>query len=162
MIAAPVDFGGHRMAAVMPLSGLGKAALILRRSDAWGRSAMARRERWEHPSFRTVWIIALEDLLLAKLERSEELRAHWLGRGQAGRAGRGRRRHDPHHHHARIRHARQRDGPDRAGAGGRTVRTAYTRNATNDVTKMELADGTSSEVVTDLIYDLSVLILCES
>ncbi len=59
------------MAAVMPLSGLGKAALILRRSDAWGRSAMARRERWEHPSFRTVWIIALEELLLAKLERSE-------------------------------------------------------------------------------------------
>lgn len=71
VIADPVDFGGHWMAAVMPLSGLGKADLILRRTDAWGRSAMARRERWDHPGFGTVWIISLEDLLIAKLEWSE-------------------------------------------------------------------------------------------
>ncbi len=71
VIAEPVDFGGHWMACVMPLSGLGKADLILRRSDAWGRSAMERRERWQHPGFGMVWIITLEDLLIAKLEWSE-------------------------------------------------------------------------------------------
>ena len=51
-------------------SGLGKADLILDRDDAWARSAMARREAWDHPRLGRVWVLSLEDLILAKLESS--------------------------------------------------------------------------------------------
>lgn len=32
---------------------------------------MARRARWDHPSWGPVWVSSLEDLVLAKLGRSE-------------------------------------------------------------------------------------------
>lgn len=59
------------MASVVSMGGFGKADFILGRDDAWSRSAMARRERWEHPSLGPTWVISLEDLILAKLEWSQ-------------------------------------------------------------------------------------------
>jgi hypothetical protein len=67
----PIGAGGRAFASVVAQSGLGKADLILGRDDAWGRSAMARRQSWDHPRLGTVWVLALEDLILAKLEWSE-------------------------------------------------------------------------------------------
>jgi hypothetical protein len=71
LVNPPIDFGGHLMASVMPLSALGKADLILSRDDAWSRSAMDRRQPWSHPLHGNVWVISLEDLILAKLAWSE-------------------------------------------------------------------------------------------
>lgn len=45
----PIQAGGRAMASVVAMSGLGKADLILSRKDAWSRSAMDRREAWDHP-----------------------------------------------------------------------------------------------------------------
>jgi hypothetical protein len=66
-----LKFQGRVLASVVAQSGLGKADFILDRNDRWGRSALARRQRWEHPRLGPVWVLALEDLILAKLEWSE-------------------------------------------------------------------------------------------
>jgi hypothetical protein len=71
LIAEPVDFGGHVIASLISKTTLDKVDLILDRTDAWARSAMARRQRFEHPRHGPVWIASLEDLILAKLEWSE-------------------------------------------------------------------------------------------
>lgn len=71
LVNPPIDFGGHLLASIMPLSALGKADLILGRHDSWSKSAMARRQSWQHPSYGTIWVISLEDLILAKLAWSE-------------------------------------------------------------------------------------------
>ena len=70
VVNQPLDVGGHRMASLIALSALGKADLILDRRDAWARSAMERRQRWDHPEYGPLWVASVEDLLLAKLERS--------------------------------------------------------------------------------------------
>jgi hypothetical protein len=67
LINPPIDFDGHLMASVMPLSALGKADLILAPGDPWSASAMHRRGRWDHPAYGSIWVISLEDLILAKL-----------------------------------------------------------------------------------------------
>ena len=59
------------MASLIARSALGKADLILGRSDPWSRAALDRRERWEHPLYGPLWVTSLEDLLLAKLEWSQ-------------------------------------------------------------------------------------------
>jgi hypothetical protein len=66
----PVVAGGRAVASVVAQTGLGKADLILGRSDAWSRSAFARRQSWQHPRLGTVWVLSVEDLVLAKLEWS--------------------------------------------------------------------------------------------
>ena len=66
----PVVAAGRAMASVVAQTGLGKADLILGRDDAWARSAFARRQAWQHPRLGNVWVLALEDLVLAKLEWS--------------------------------------------------------------------------------------------
>ena len=71
LVNPPVDFSGHVMASVIPLSALGKADLILDRRDPWSRSAMERRRPWQHPLYGNIWVISLEDLILAKLAWSE-------------------------------------------------------------------------------------------
>ncbi|MEO6295391.1 MAG: hypothetical protein ABIP26_06125 [Candidatus Limnocylindria bacterium] len=68
---APIGSGDRKIASVVAQTGLGKADLILGRRDAWARSAMARRETWDHPRLGDVWALSLEDLILAKLEWSE-------------------------------------------------------------------------------------------
>lgn len=70
VVNPPIGHGPARYASVVAVSGLGKADLILGRTDAWSRSAMERRLRWDHPRLGSVWVLSLEDLLLAKLEWS--------------------------------------------------------------------------------------------
>jgi hypothetical protein len=70
VVNEPINAQGRAMASVVAQSGLGKADLILDRDDAFGRSAMARREAWDHPRLGKVWVLSLEDLILAKLEWS--------------------------------------------------------------------------------------------
>jgi len=70
VVNEPIVAEGRAMASVVAQSGLGKADLILDRDDAWARSAMARREAWDHPRLGRVWVLSLEDLILAKLEWS--------------------------------------------------------------------------------------------
>jgi hypothetical protein len=66
----PIQAEGRAMASVVAMSGLGKADLILSRKDPWSRSAMDRRQAWDHPILGHVWVLALEDLILAKLDWS--------------------------------------------------------------------------------------------
>ena len=70
VVNRPIGDGPARYASVVAISGLGKADLILGRRDAWARSAMDRRRAWDHPRLGHVWVLSLEDLLLAKLEWS--------------------------------------------------------------------------------------------
>jgi hypothetical protein len=70
LVNEPISFGGRWMASLISTSTLGKVDLILGRDDAWGRAAMGRRERWDHPIYVPVWVTTLEDLILAKLDRS--------------------------------------------------------------------------------------------
>lgn len=70
VVNEPIAAQGRVMASVVAQSGLGKADLILGRDDAWARSAMGRRETWDHPRLGRVWVLSLEDLILAKLEWS--------------------------------------------------------------------------------------------
>lgn len=70
VVKLPIGSGDTKVASVVAQSGLGKADLIIGRRDPWARSAMARREAWDHPHLGTVWVISLEDLILAKLEWS--------------------------------------------------------------------------------------------
>ncbi|MEJ7753424.1 MAG: hypothetical protein WKF46_10820 [Candidatus Limnocylindrales bacterium] len=44
---------------------------FLRVPGPWAVEAMARRRTAEHPTFGTVWVAAIEDLILAKLMWSE-------------------------------------------------------------------------------------------
>lgn len=71
LIEEPVDYGGHVMASLISIAEVGKVDLILERATAWSRSAMARRQRWEHPALGQVWVLTLEDLVIAKLAWSE-------------------------------------------------------------------------------------------
>ena len=66
----PLRFERRMMAALIDRTGGGKVDLIVRDSDDWGRSAMARRRGWDDPALGPVWISSLEDLILAKLEWS--------------------------------------------------------------------------------------------
>lgn len=67
----PIPYPRQSLASLVSQSGYGKVDLILGRTDAWGRAAHARRERWSHPRFGEVWVSSLEDLVLAKLEWSQ-------------------------------------------------------------------------------------------
>lgn len=69
--AEPLRIGKRQMASLVERSGGGKVDLIVRDPDPWGREAMARRARWEHPTWGPIWVSSLEDLLIAKLEWSE-------------------------------------------------------------------------------------------
>lgn len=71
LVNEPLDFGAFSLASLVAKSALGKADLILDRRDAWSRSAMDRRVRWDHPLYGPLWVISLEDLVLAKLEWSK-------------------------------------------------------------------------------------------
>lgn len=70
VVNPPIGEGPAKYASLVALTGLGKADLILGRTDAWARSALQRRQRWDHPRLGSVWVLSLEDLLLAKLEWS--------------------------------------------------------------------------------------------
>ncbi|MGH2456662.1 MAG: hypothetical protein ACRDHD_10455 [Candidatus Limnocylindria bacterium] len=71
VVNEPMAARGRILASVVSMQGLGKADFMIGRSDAWSRSALARRERWDHPALGPTWVLSLEDLILAKLEWSE-------------------------------------------------------------------------------------------
>jgi hypothetical protein len=58
---------GHGYGSVIHRTEVRKADLVMRRDDAWGRSAFERRRRLEDPILGKAWFISPEDLLLAKL-----------------------------------------------------------------------------------------------
>jgi hypothetical protein len=49
-----------------------KADLMMRRDDAWGRSAFERRRLVDDPTLGSAWFISPEDLVLAKLSWSDQ------------------------------------------------------------------------------------------
>ncbi len=71
LVNDPIDLGGRWMGGLIHRTDLVRVDLMFGRSDQWARSAMARRERLDHPSLGPIWIISVEDLVLAKLEWSE-------------------------------------------------------------------------------------------
>jgi hypothetical protein len=70
-VARPIRTPGRWLASLISLEGWGKVDVVLRDDDPWGRAALERRRRFEHPAYGPVWLSSPEDLLLAKLEWSE-------------------------------------------------------------------------------------------
>ena len=71
LVNDPIDLGGRWIGGLIHRNEIARADLLFGRDDAWSRSAMSRRRRWRDPSLGPVWMIAPEDLVLAKLEWSE-------------------------------------------------------------------------------------------
>jgi hypothetical protein len=71
LVNDPIDLGGRWMGGLIHRTELARIDLMFGRSDSWARSAMARRQRLEHPTLGTIWVISVEDLVVAKLEWSE-------------------------------------------------------------------------------------------
>jgi hypothetical protein len=71
LVNDPIDLGGRWFGGLIHRHEIARADLLFGRDDAWARSAMSRRRRWSDPTLGPVWVIAPEDLVLAKLEWSE-------------------------------------------------------------------------------------------
>ena len=70
LVNEPLSIGGRWMASLISSSTLGKVDLFVGRDDPWARAAMDRRQHWDHPAYGPIWVVTLEDLILAKLEWS--------------------------------------------------------------------------------------------
>lgn len=70
-VAEPIDYGSFAMASVIDRETAEKVDLILRRPGAFETSVMERRREVDVPGLGTVWVAAVEDLVLAKLVWSE-------------------------------------------------------------------------------------------
>lgn len=66
-----IVIGGRSIGGVIHRTEIARADLIFGRFDRWARSALDRRQRFEHPTLGLTWIISPEDLILAKLEWSD-------------------------------------------------------------------------------------------
>lgn len=66
-----IDRDGGWIGGLIHRQELVRVDLMFGRADAWARSARERRVLVEHPSLGRVWLIAVEDLVLVKLEWSE-------------------------------------------------------------------------------------------
>ncbi len=71
LVNDPIDLGGRWMGGLIHKRELVRVDLMFGRTDPWARSAMERRERLEHPTLGAIWVISVEDLVLAKLEWSK-------------------------------------------------------------------------------------------
>jgi hypothetical protein len=71
LVNDPIDLGGRWMGGLIHRTDLVRLDLMFGRSDGWAHSAMARRQRLDHPTLGPIWVISVEDLVLAKLEWSE-------------------------------------------------------------------------------------------
>jgi hypothetical protein len=71
LVNDPIDLGGRYIGGVIHRVEIARADLIFGRTDVFSRSAMDRRLRFDHPTLGKIWIIAAEDLILAKLEWSD-------------------------------------------------------------------------------------------
>jgi hypothetical protein len=68
LVNEPVRIGHRWLGAVIHVTAVGKADLIMRDPDPWGDAAFARRVRVDDPAIGPVWVSSVEDLLIAKLE----------------------------------------------------------------------------------------------
>lgn len=71
LVNEPIRVGHRSIGGIIHRTEITRADLIFGRADPWSRSAMARRRRIDHPVLGRTWIIAPEDLVLAKLEWSD-------------------------------------------------------------------------------------------
>ncbi len=71
LVNDPIDLGGRWIGGLIHRTELARVDLMFGRSDAWARSAMARRQRLEHPTLGPIWVVSAEDLVVAKLEWSK-------------------------------------------------------------------------------------------
>jgi hypothetical protein len=62
---------GRGFGSVIHRTEIRKADLMMRRDDAWGRSAFERRRQIDDPVLGESWFISPEDLILAKLAWSD-------------------------------------------------------------------------------------------
>ncbi len=68
LVNEPLRIGHRWLGAVIHVTAIGKADLIMRDPDPWGEAAFARRVRVDDPALGPVWVSSVEDLLVAKLE----------------------------------------------------------------------------------------------
>ena len=71
LVNDPIDLGGRWMGGLIHRREIVRVDLLFGRGDAWSRAAMDRRQRLVHPTLGPIWVIAVEDLVLAKLEWSQ-------------------------------------------------------------------------------------------
>lgn len=71
LVNEPIRVAGRYIGGIIHRTEITRADLIFGRHDPWSRSAMARRRRIDHPILGPTWIVAPEDLILAKLEWSD-------------------------------------------------------------------------------------------
>lgn len=70
-IADPIDYGAFALASVIDKRTADKVDLILQRPTAFESEAFERRRRADVPGLGSVWVVSIEDLVLAKLVWSE-------------------------------------------------------------------------------------------
>jgi hypothetical protein len=71
LVNDPIDLGGRWMGGLIHKREIVRVDLMFGRTDAWSRAALERRATLDHPSLGSIWVISVEDLVLAKLEWSE-------------------------------------------------------------------------------------------
>lgn len=70
LVNDPIDLDGRWFGGLIHKVEIDRVDLMFGRDDSWSRSAMDRRRRIEHAILGEVWVIAPEDLVIAKLEWS--------------------------------------------------------------------------------------------
>jgi hypothetical protein len=70
-IADPIEYGEFAMASIVDQETADKVDLILRPAGPFEASAFKRRRQVEVPGLGIVWVVSVEDLVLAKLAWSE-------------------------------------------------------------------------------------------
>ena len=68
LVNDPIRVGHRWLGAVIHVTAIGKADLVMRDLDPWGDSAFARRVQAEDPALGKTWVSSIEDLLIAKAE----------------------------------------------------------------------------------------------
>jgi len=71
LVNDPIDLGERWMGGLIHKREIVRVDLMFGRGDGWARSAMHRRQRLDHPTLGPIWVIAPDDLILAKLEWSD-------------------------------------------------------------------------------------------
>ena len=67
LVNDPIDLDGRWIGGLIHKTEIDRIDLMFGRGDAWARSAMDRRRRVHHAVIGDVWLIAPEDLVIAKL-----------------------------------------------------------------------------------------------
>lgn len=70
LVNDPIDLGGRWMGGLIHRREIVRVDLMFGRTDPWARQAMDRRRLVDHPTAGAIWVISVEDLVLAKLEWS--------------------------------------------------------------------------------------------